>query len=323
MITLTGPTAILHALASSPAQDDCGALLEQHRCWICGYPHARGIPVDRYGGANFTDQDKARCPFSTVVCEPCVWATAWNVPPGFPPPPPGKKGLNLRLFSHLYDDRGYIALNKASKPAILKWLREPKQGQWFAAIADSGQKHVLPWTPLNAADSRGTVRFEERNVALPRDFDWVLIDDLIELLTLGVTKDELSTGRYSMLSGQHSAEQLRVFESAHGRLRGSPWFDLALWLSQRDEEKSDAIKADRAAKRSAAKQAVRGAAGDAKRVPARRSKPAEALGSDAGPPARGRAAKRKREGAADEPRRETEDRGPEQQSLFGDRSARR
>lgn len=88
----------------------------------------RGAPIDRWQGQNFTDQNKARCSTATHVCEACVWACSWVQPPDRPTATDGKKGLNLRLFTHVCDDRGYRSLNKANKPEILRWLREPKSG---------------------------------------------------------------------------------------------------------------------------------------------------------------------------------------------------
>lgn len=60
----------------------------------------------------------------------------------------------LRLYSHLWHDGAYSYANKGDKPSILEFLRAPKTGPWFACIADSGQKHLLPYTPINPARSR-------------------------------------------------------------------------------------------------------------------------------------------------------------------------
>ncbi len=286
---------LLHRLAKSPAQDGC-ADVDATACWLCGCETTRGMPVSRWQGSNFTDQNKARRQDSELVCEACCWACAWNVPPGFPPPEPGKKGLNLRLFSHLYDDRGYLALNKAKKPEILRWLREPKQGRWFAAIADTGQKHLLPWTPLNPAGSAaGVVRFEERTVRLG---DFAIVDSMTRMLSGGVTKAEIATGDYSVRTWREfEPATVRAFESMHARIRGTAWFELALWLSQRDEEIYETTRRGKA--RSAAEQDRKRAARNAKAVSRGRRKPAQALGADPRPDADGGTNKRKRRRVGD------------------------
>lgn len=268
--------------------------------------------VKRWQGSSFTDQNKARCVDSAHVCEPCVWCLSWVQPPGMPPPEPGKKGLNLRLFSHLHDGRGYIALNKANKPEILRWLREPKQGAWFAAIADTGQKHVLPWTPINPPGARGVVRFEEQNVSLPRD--WALVDDMTRMLTGGVTKDEIARGDYSVRTWREfEPSTVRAFEQMRGKLRGSAWFALALWLSQRDEEIH--AKTRRGKARSAAQQNGGRAARAAVAVPRGRRKPAQALAADTRPDAHGREDHHKRGAVGDGDAAGAEDRDAKQQAL--------
>jgi len=301
--------ATLHAIAGSPEVDGCAPT--DGRCWVCSHEMTRGQLVGKWMGSNYTDQNKARCPDATHICEPCVWCMSWVQPPGFPPPDPGKKGLNLRLFSHLYDDRGYLALNKASKPAILKWLREPKQGQWFAAIADTGQKHVLPWTPVNPGQ-RGVVRFEERNIALPGEPGWALVDDIMRLLTDGVTKDEVGTGDYTPRAWKLTPAGVMQFESDHAGKRGTAWFDLALWLSQRDEEE---YEARRQQARSAEKPSGKGRARDAKAVPRKRRKPARPLGSDQGADAHSDGNDDNRSGVGERRDERPEAAGPDQQSL--------
>lgn len=231
------PSEILFRLAGSPVQPLCYDVRDGGRCWLCGSEVSRGVPPAMWQGANFTDQNKARCQGATHVCEACVWACAWSVPPGFPPPELGKKGVNLRLFSHLWaegESPEYQALNKAQKPIIRDWLQRTHRERWFAAIADSGQKHLLPWTPLNGRTDpgAGVVWFEERVVALG---SWLLFDDMTRLLTVGVTKAELGDGRYAIRSMAEHRDNVFAFEECWGAHRGGGWWSLALWLAQREE----------------------------------------------------------------------------------------
>lgn len=243
------PVKILFELAGKPPQSGCAELPTDAGCRIHGGPcEGRGVLYDRWQGSTFTDQNKLRDWSAEHVCEACVWAHAWNVPPGFPPPEPGKKGVNLRLYSHFWCDGEYHAWNKANKAEIRDWLRASKPGPWFAAIADTGQKHVLPWTPMNYGGAgAGVVRFEEQNVRLG---SFALIDDMIGLLTAGATKEEIASGDYTPRAWQLARKEIESFERDHGgRLRGGGWFALALWLSQRDEEKvQERLAAEKAAK---------------------------------------------------------------------------
>jgi len=244
------------------------------------------MPYGRWQGSTFTDQDKLRGHgLSDRICEPCAWVHSWVVPPGHAPPEPGKKGVNLRLFWHAHDERGYVYGNKGDKATIRDWLRAPKVGAWWSAIADSGQKHVVPWTPVNRGAST-IVRLEQRNIAIG---DWSLVDAMTAALTAGVTKGEIATGIYTPRAWQLAECHVRELQTRPELFGG--WWELALWLSQRDEAAvADRMAAEKEARDARRSEGGRGAGrrgggddGDAKRIPARRGKRAEALGPAARP----------------------------------------
>ena len=232
-----------------PSSGKCEPLPADAHCWMCGGPlgpsHAiTGALVKSFNGASFTGQNRVRCLESEWVCEACVYFCSRTSPvPGRPPKPGKKFGGNYRNYTHLYDERtdpSYCNASKGEKPAILDFLRRPHRGAWFAAIADSGQKHVLPWAPVNPPGARrGTVLFDETVVQLPvaNGAGWTLVDRIIGLLTDGATKAEIETGDYTPRAWQLlGRERLQSFEEQWGGKRGSAWFGLALWLSQRDEQ---------------------------------------------------------------------------------------
>lgn len=247
------PVRILHQIAGSPAVEGCEEHFEE-RCYMCAHPSTRGALVRRWMGSSFTDQMRCAAPSSEHICEACVWACSWVQPPGHEPPPPGKLGVNLRLFSHLYSGGEYAYANKANKPAIRAFLRTPKKAPWFAAIADGGQKHVLPFAPLNLADGYGgRVLFEEAIVELPRSAEgWDVLSDTVELLTAGATKDEIERGQYRPETWLRCRDLIERFEAAHRHERGGAFFSLVIWLAQRDEEAVAArLKQEKAAKEAA------------------------------------------------------------------------
>lgn len=274
------PSQIIHRLSGSPVF--AGAADGEGRCWLCGGEAVRGLPTAEWQGAQFTDQNKARAQGATHVCEACAWSCSWVQPPGFPPPAPGKRGVHLRLFSHLWahgEEPEYLALNKASKPAIREWLRREHPDRWFAAIADSGQKHTLPWTPVNdrSAAGVGLVYFEERAVRLPGADGWHMVDDIGDLLTCGVTKDEVALKHYSARSIMTERTAVAAFEAEWSELRGGAWFELAVWLAQRDEEGE---LHGRLYERGTAGADGGGRDGAPPRLPRRGREPAQALGPD-------------------------------------------
>lgn len=232
---------ILFEVAGKPAQDGCADLANESLCWLCGEPRSRAMPLNKWMGANFTDQNKCKAPGSGLVCEACVWSCSWTAPPGFEVAPDAKRGPNLRQYSHLWGEyEGYVYASKAEKPKILAFLRRQRRpGRWFAAIAGSGKKHTLPWTPVNAGGPTAgrAVYFEESTIYLPDNSGWGIVDEMVALLTAGPTKAEIQSGNYRPRSWELCRDRIARFEYEWGNLhRGSKWWGLALWLAQRDEE---------------------------------------------------------------------------------------
>lgn len=295
---LASASQTLHAIMGSPPAPGAVDHARGFFCWVCGSRAQRGLERWRWSGANFTGQNKARCPPSDYVCEACIVVMA------------GKPPNTERMYSHFVEGSAWLRVNKGQKPAMREFLRRPKTEPWFAAIADSGQKHVIPWAPVNAPGLRGFALFEEALVELPDENGWVLVDDIANALTDGATKEELLPGAWSARAYTLlGLERIELFEETWGALRGGPWFELAVWLAQRDEEKvaarmaaekaanaekkaqaKEANRVDRKARKGAPADADRGGrARPAKRVPADAGlQHAEALGPDLGPaPRRG------------------------------------
>jgi len=277
---------LLHAALGAPRFAGCDDHTDA--CWVCGGLADRTMPRADWMGAQFVGQNRARAWSSPRVCEPCACVTAWTTPATMPVPgraskPGAKRDLMWRLFSVLYDDGHVTVANKGDKPAIRAWLRAPKRGPWFAAIADSGQKHVVPWAPVNGARGTSRVLFEEMEVTLG---DWRLGDDMTALLTAGPSKDEIAAGEYRPQNWQRCQSAIESFETSWSSTRASPWWLLALWLSQRDEAAVSArMEIENAERRAKAKTRSTRSAGDsgaAGRVPRKRkSERAEALGHPA------------------------------------------
>lgn len=230
------PSQIVHRLAGGKQMPECGTCESDGICcYVCSGPVARGMPVDKWMSGSFTGQTTVACPGSSIVCESCCFVMSRLSPvPGREPKEGKTLGGNYRNYSHLWEDgAGYSNASKGEKPAILAFLSRNHDGEWFAAIADSGQKHVLPYTPINPPGRRGSVLFDEALIRLPEDLS--LVSVLSQLLTDGATKEELERGDYRPATWQRlGRDRLREFEQEHGRTRGA-WFCLALWLAQRDE----------------------------------------------------------------------------------------
>ena len=287
------PTQVVHLAAGSRAMSDAGSM--SGSCWLCGGDCARGARVDGWLSDVFTDHSRVACPSSDVVCEACMFICSRTSPvPGRPPKDGKAFGGNYRNFSHLADEHGYLNASKGEKLLIREFLAREHSAPWFAAVADSGQKHVLPFAPMNGPGRSGRVAFDERIVSVPNDQS--LIAEMMALLTAGATKEELESGNYGPRAWQLCGGRLAGFEASRARERRSGWFSLALWLAQRDEEEvqrrlaaeKETKDARRKGPRTVTNTDGRGDVIDPSRVSRKRSrKRTEALGSTSGPHASG------------------------------------
>lgn len=300
---------IMFGLAGRPAQE--GLVSHEGLCRMCSQPMTTGMVFSKWSGADFTDQNKVRRHDATHVCEACIWVHAWNCPPGYDVGD-AKRGPSLRTYSHLWHNGEYQYASKGDKPAMRAFLRQPKTGPWFACIADTGQKHLIPYTPVNSSPKSSLVRFEEETVAIGYSF-WRLADDIQHLLNEGMTKAEIESGSYRPKFAIPLLPQIHSFEESYSRMRKSAGFRLCLWLSQRDEEAY-------ANRQSAKNRGPDGKPdpGDAKRVSPKRGKSAKSLGPDPGPVEVSNTSERRGEGLGNHPGPQPQFTFAEQGSLFGD-----
>lgn len=246
------------------------------RCWVCaGGTHGRGLPVADWDGS-VSIATRARNAAGQAVCESCLWIAARHTDV------PGKTG-NTRNYSWLYaHGEPLLIASKGDKPAIREWLRRPHRAPWFAALADTGQKHVVPFVMVNGPGSRRAL-FDEVPIELPASpAGWKIVDDLTDLLTAGATKEEVEAGEYRGALSRCEAE-VRAFEREHGHRRGSGWFSLVVFLAQRDESAVAARMEREAEARAAKKAAEREAAKAAKTPRAKAPKPARPTKTKAAP----------------------------------------
>lgn len=309
-MTRPSPTQTIHALLGAPPvehPEPTGPVEAPYGCRICGGPCTRGLAYDDWSGAYSARPNRTRAWQSVVVCEACVAITARHSPCPARPPAEGKEPIRWGNVTVLYDDAGLVTATKGEKPVIREWIARPRKGRWFAAFAESGQKHVLPWTRWCPAGSReGVVRFEERDALVHLDALELLCREMCLLLTAGATKETMETGAYSPAQWRLCPEAIELFESRWAYRRGSDVFALALWLAQRDEAEVAARierqKAELAEKKAAEKESKSGkrrkehgrveapvggvVARAESGVPSERSERGDALGAPADSPAR-------------------------------------
>lgn len=202
---------------SFPEVPEC----EDELCWLCGgNTYGRGTPKKKTIKPTFTDHPLARAPMSQSICEACTWALSER---------------SLRNYSIFATIKG---LYHPSRPEIQKICLSPPEPPFLLTIAVSGQKWLHFKTKINYNNTAFTVAFEDMlTTVIPIQF--ATMTKYIELLyNGGFTKDEILSGKYN--SSRILAYNLIRFMEHEEKIRdyrGSRQFELAVFLTQKKEEK--------------------------------------------------------------------------------------
>lgn len=201
-------------------------------CRLCGRS-AEGALFDAWVKDTFTDWDKI-VPGS-VVCDGCLFwldersdELARRV---------GKdKPQRMRNYSHFVVSGEWEPVSKGNK----RRMRDILLGALFpelAVVSDSGQKHIALRAVRNdPGHSAGWVQFEEHRLWVdPPELARIL--GAVERLYTVFSKSEIASGQYGANRIlKFGIPAWRGLESQIKRDRGSPLFDLAIFLAQKEED---------------------------------------------------------------------------------------
>lgn len=181
----------------------------------------------------FTDYDKLVK--GNIVCEGCLFyfqeasAELARVT--------GKdKPQRMRNYSHFVKAGEWTPLSKGDKQKMQDMLLIPPFPE-LAAIADSGQKHIVFRAIKNPVGSNaGWVQFEEQSIyVLPSDLRALL--GVTEALYAVFSKSEIAEGSYNQHRIiQFGAAQWATLDNQIKRERKGRLFSLALFLAQKRGE---------------------------------------------------------------------------------------
>lgn len=214
-------TGLLYAAAGTPpvATDTAG------QCRLCGHD-GPGVQWGRWVRETFADIDRAGP--GSVICAACWFC--WDDHSAILQQRTGRdKPQRMRNYSHLVTSHGaWLPLGKDQKRTIAHVLTSTPLA--VAAISTAGQKHVL------FRARAGWWQFEELAVRPDPAQLARLLDPVTALYGMGATKGMLRTGEYGTTWLRRV--DLAVWwhhEQAIRRDRGSPLFELAVWLTQRED----------------------------------------------------------------------------------------
>lgn len=198
-------------------------------CYLCAAPNATH-PLTLKD--KFNDHSNARCPESDKLCSRCDMAInlrCWYLNPNKEIVVAGvkQKGawslLNSRTFSWLLsDNESYPKFaspeshypsepektkqnQAASYPVITelptrllirRWLLEPPEPPFTIVVAESGQKHLLPWAMTAQDRNYFPIMFEKDVLYIERQGFAALMTAFENLMRMEFSKKEILTGQY-------------------------------------------------------------------------------------------------------------------------------
>lgn len=188
-------------------------------CWLCGGDlSGKGVSLKNAIRDTFTDHDLAEAPWSNYICHACAWCLSWKY---------------LRNYSIIAN--GSMLLHPDKKQIRTKLLSPPEPPFVFI-IAVSGQKWLHFKSPVNYERDGYIAMLEEIPVRVDRGKLKTLIDMIIPMLSI-FSKAEIQSGNYAQNRiKQYGIGPWQEHEKFLSQYRGAGIFDLALHVSQKEEE---------------------------------------------------------------------------------------
>ena len=204
--------------------------------------------VSDYLGEYFTDKSRARVPQSPYMCDFCAWAIklrCWYF------------NLSKRAWSKLFA-RGWSSLllgdrlaaptiagehtekgitlpvvsNLPTRAQMRDWLLNPPEPPFTIAIAESGQKHILPWAQEGHSRDYYPVQFEMDCLWVDRAQFEALLGHYEALMGLGFSKTEITSGQYHSDRLMRAINAYNPHDAAVEPHRGSRLLALAGHVAQ-------------------------------------------------------------------------------------------
>lgn len=205
-------------------------------CCICSSRTDNGTSFQDWVKDTFTDFDKLH-PGDTLCNDCAFWFNERSTELA---EKTGKdKPQRIRNYSHFIKSGTWTPLSKANKHEMQRLLLNGPFPE-LAIIADSGQKHIAFRARRNPTGGVvGWVQFEESSVWVEPEMLSVITVLIQEMLSI-FSKSEIHSGRYDTRRIiQYGTEAWTKQEDELKHWRGQRIFDLAIFLSQKQEEHDD------------------------------------------------------------------------------------
>ena len=218
-------------------------------CYLCGQPATKPLELK----SSFTAHSSARVPTSDKMCDRChktiigEWQLCWYWNEG--------KGKWSKLWSRNWSwlwqgdtllaptiessrtegkDTLSIVSNLPTRQNIRLWLLNPPEPPFTIAIAESGQKHVLPWAIAAQNRDYFPVQMELDCVYVERAEFTELLYCYEQLMAMDFSKSEIDSGDYrsDRLAKVVGDEGFWELDESAKKYRGGLQLKLASFVAQ-------------------------------------------------------------------------------------------
>jgi len=212
-------------------------------CYLCAAPNADKPLVLK---DSFTAHGSARCPESKYLCDRCAWVIPLRC--SYFNPTKGKYStLFARGWSWLINGNnsfpkfgdiveGFVEVSELPTRAQMReWLLNPPSPPFTICIAESGQKHILPWALEATNRDYFPVQFELDTLHIYRSAFTHLLVRYEELMAMGFSKTEINSGNYRSDKLAKCISEYAACEAAIAAKRGNRLLDLVSYVARVSE----------------------------------------------------------------------------------------
>lgn len=118
-----------------------------------------------------------------------------------------------------------------TRSMIRTWLLDPPQPPFTICIAESGQKHILPWAVEANSRDHFPVQFELDTIYIYRSVFTHLLHKYEYLLELGFSKTEIDSGNYRSDRLTKRINEYSASEAVIATKRGTRLLELVSYVA--------------------------------------------------------------------------------------------
>ena len=215
-------------------------------CYLCAKPGSNPLKLSN----SFTMHSSAKCPESKVMCDRCYSTISGNQKQLWYFNPNKDKWSKLwgRSLSRVYQGDTLIApvidgeytegkdtfpvvKNLLTRVEIREFLLNPPEPPFTIAIAESGQKHIIPWALEAQSRDLFPVQFELDTIYIDNRFR-ELLAVYEKLLKLEFSKSEIDSGEYRSDRLMKVFDQYWELEDQIKEIRGTRLMQLISYVAQ-------------------------------------------------------------------------------------------